>query len=97
MSKDREITIQQAIDDLGETIRQSTVTLCTVHEPHLFTEWHEHTCGECGWASVYKSPLIKGEKECFDCRRTAWQDPESCYLATEPACPAFVERPKEEE
>ena len=88
--------IQQALGYLEDTIHESIIRLCTVHEPHLFNNWQHHTCGECGWASVYKPPAFKGEDDYFDCRHVSWQDPEGYYLASTPACPAFVERPKEE-
>ena len=80
MSKD----IQQALGYLGDTIHQSTISLCTVHEPHLFNGWQHRTCGECGYILTAMSRPLTAHKKCDISPR-------------EPACPAFVERPKEKD
>jgi len=57
-------------------------------------DWYNHTCGECGWAKTWTSGDVSGFKY-FQCRHNGWQCGNGHYAST-PACPAFVERPKEE-
>ena len=82
--------------DLRNQIHESLGGIESAFCTRECVDWYNHTCGECGWASVYKPQAFKGEDDYFDCRHVSWQDPEGYYLASTPACPAFVERPKEE-
>jgi len=64
--------------------------LCKKYEHTTDPSWPTATCGECGYLSMY---IIDCTNDiAYYCRRC----PHIRTNASDPACPAFVRRPKED-